>query len=90
MKNSAIIINAARGGIINEADLLDALKQGSIAGAGIDCLVQEPPAANDPMITTDLPNLIVTPHNAWGTSQARQRLVDGTARNIQQYLSNKE
>lgn len=88
MKNSALIINTARGGIIHEADLLQALEQGEIAGAGIDCLVQEPPAADNPMITADhLPQLIVTPHNAWGTAEARQRLVDGTAANIQGFQS---
>ena len=87
MKSSAIIINAARGGIINEVDLLEALQTGRIAGAGVDCLVQEPPAPDNPMMTTDLAQLIITPHNAWGTSQARQRLVDGTAANIHDYLN---
>ena len=86
MKSSAIIINTARGGIINEHDLLQALNSGEIAAAGIDCLSIEPPEADNPMITADLPQLIVTPHNAWGTLQARQRLVDGTADNIEQYL----
>ena len=73
MKPSAFLINTARGGIINEADLLQALKSGQIAGAGIDCLVTEPPEPSDPMITAQLHQLIVTPHNAWGTLQARQR-----------------
>ncbi len=88
MKPDSIIINAARGGIINESDLLDALHQGRIAGAGIDCLQTEPPRANDAMINAGLPNLIITPHNAWGAIEARQRLVDGTANNIQAYLNN--
>ena len=82
MKNDAIIINTARGGIINQADLLQALRSGQIGGAGIDCLAQEPPAADDPMVNAGLSNLIVTPHNAWGTVEARQRLVDGTTANI--------
>jgi glycerate dehydrogenase len=86
MKPEAILINTARGGIINEADLLQAIETGQIAGAGIDCLVNEPPQQSDPMINSSLAQLIITPHNAWGTLQARQRLVDGTARNIQQYL----
>ena len=86
MKPSAIIINTARGGIIHESDLLNALKTGEIAAAGIDCLATEPPAANDPMITANLPQLIITPHNAWGSVQARQRLVDGTAQNIDNFL----
>lgn len=87
MKSSAIIINAARGGIINEGDLIEALKTGQIAAAGIDCLEHEPPSDNDPLIKANLPQLLITPHNAWGTVQARQRLVDGTALNIQEYLN---
>ena len=86
MKNSACIINTARGGIIHEADLLQALKYGQIAGAGLDCLMQEPPAADDRLITANLPQLIITPHNAWGSLQARQKLVDGTAKNIENFL----
>ncbi len=89
MKGSAFIINTARGGIINEADLLKALKEGQIAGAGLDCLSQEPPAADDCLINANLAQLIITPHNAWGTHQARQKLVDGTAANIQNYISQK-
>jgi glycerate dehydrogenase len=85
MKRNAIIINTARGGIINEVDLLKALSEGLIAGAGIDCLVKEPPSDDDPMITSDLKNLIVTPHNAWGTLEARQRLLDGTVANIVEF-----
>jgi glycerate dehydrogenase len=86
MKPTSIIINAARGGIINERDLLEALHGGQIAGAGVDCLEHEPPASDDPMINAGLSQLIITPHNAWGTIQARQRLVDGTLENIQLYL----
>ena len=86
MKPTSIIINAARGGIINEQDLITALLKGQIAGAGIDCVAHEPPSRNDPIINADLPQLIITPHNAWGTVQARQRLVNGTAQNIQNYL----
>ncbi|MCK4708703.1 MAG: glycerate dehydrogenase, partial [Gammaproteobacteria bacterium] len=89
MKNSAYIINTARGGIINEADLLEALTSGKIAGAGLDCLAHEPPLEDDPLITADLPQLIITPHNAWGTHQARKKLVDKTAANIQHYINQK-
>ncbi len=89
MKPGAFIINTARGGIINEAALLQAIQQGEIAGAALDCIEQEPPAADNPIILANLPNLIITPHNAWGTRQARQKLVDGTARNIQQYIEQK-
>lgn len=87
MKNSACIINTARGGIIHEADLLSALSTGQIGGAGLDCLEQEPPAATNPLLTIDMPQLIITPHNAWGAHQARQKLVDGTAMNIKNYLA---
>ncbi len=87
MKSSALIINAARGGIVNEADLLDALHDGQIAGAGIDCLEHEPPLPDDPLMAAALPQLIITPHNAWGTLQARQRLVDGVAGNIRHFLA---
>jgi len=86
MKPSSILINTARGGIVNEADLLEALRQGQIAGAGVDCLAEEPPADDNPMIKAKLPQLIITPHNAWGAIQARQRLVDGTCENIRQFL----
>lgn len=89
MKQEAIIINTARGGIINEADLLQALRSGQIAGAGIDCLSTEPPSPSDPMINANLAQLIITPHNAWGTLQARQRLVDGTTQNIHDYLQSR-
>lgn len=89
MKPTAFLINTARGGIINEADLLNALQSKRIAGAGIDCLVSEPPDPSDPMITQQLDELIVTPHNAWGTLQARQRLLDGTVQNIRDYLQGK-
>jgi len=87
MKSTAFIINAARGGIINEADLLEALQTDQIAGAGLDCLVQEPPSADDPLLNADLTQLVITPHNAWGTHLARQKLVDGTTTNIQNYIS---
>ncbi|MBT6455104.1 MAG: D-2-hydroxyacid dehydrogenase [Gammaproteobacteria bacterium] len=89
MKKSAYIINTARGGIINEVDLLKALKAGLIAGAGLDCLSQEPPLPDDLLITAGLAQLIITPHNAWGTHQARQKLVDGTTENIINYISGK-
>jgi len=87
MKSSAYIINTARGGIINETDLLVALKTGQISGAGLDCLAQEPPPADDPLINANLAQLIITPHNAWGTHFARQKLVDETATNIKQYIT---
>ena len=90
MKNTAFIINSARGAIINEAELLAALKSGEIAGAALDSIEHEPPAADDPIICAQLPNLIITPHNAWATRQARQQLVDSTAQNIRHFLHNRD
>ncbi len=75
MKADAILINTARGAIVNSGALVDALRCGQIGGAGIDVLDQEPPASNHPLLQGDIPNLIVTPHNAWGTFESRQRLV---------------
>ncbi len=86
MKDSAILINTARGGIVNEIDLIDALKNGQIAGAAMDSIEQEPPSPANPIIQAQLPNLIITPHNAWGAVEARQRLVDGTFANMRAYL----
>ena len=83
MKRSAFIINTARGGIINEQDLADALRAGEIAGAGIDVLSEEPPRHGNPLLAGDIPNLVVTPHTAWGSQPARQRIVDQTVENIQ-------
>lgn len=75
MKPSAILINAARGGLVNEAALATALRQGWIAGAGIDVLEVEPPDGSSPLLA-DVPNLILTPHIAWASRAARQRLLD--------------
>lgn len=87
MKNHALLINTARGGIVDEAALFAALKNGVIAGAGIDVLTQEPPRANHVLLQESLPNLIVTPHIAWASREARQRLVNDIALNVQAFLS---
>ncbi len=76
MKSSAILINTARGGLVDEVALLAALKSGAIAGAGIDVVMQEPPRAGNILCEADLPNLIVTPHVAWASKQAMQALAD--------------
>ena len=87
MKSDAILINTARGGIINENDLAAALRQGEIGGAGIDVLTEEPPDASHPLLAPDIPNLLVSPHNAWGSIQSRQRLANEIADLIQSYRS---
>lgn len=76
MKPNALIINTARGGIVNEADLAQALNEGRLGGAGIDVLSEEPPRRGNPLLDCRHPNLIITPHNAWGSREARQALID--------------
>ncbi len=75
MKPGAYLINAARGGIVNEGDLADALRSGHLAGAATDVLTEEPPVHGNPLLADDIPNLIITPHCAWGSVQARQKIV---------------
>jgi len=84
MKPTAILINAARGGLVDEAALATALSQGWIAGAGIDVLEQEPPNGTSPLLN-DLPNLILTPHIAWASRTARQRLLNQLVDIIRDY-----
>lgn len=85
MKSSALLINTARGGIVNEQALADALRDNYIGGAGIDVLSEEPPQTN-PLLEKGIPNLIITPHIAWASRNARQRLLDEINLNIQAYL----
>ena len=75
MKPSAFLINCARGGIVNEHDLATALRTGKIAGAATDVLSVEPPKEGNVLLANDIPNLIITPHSAWGSVDARQRIV---------------
>ncbi|MDM3871486.1 2-hydroxyacid dehydrogenase [Porticoccus sp. W117] len=86
MKSSALLLNVARGGIVHEQALVDALRNGDIAGAGVDVLTQEPPVDGNPLLAGDIPNLIVTPHSAWISRRARQTLLDQVAENIQSFL----
>ena len=87
MKKSAMIINTARGGLIDESALLSALENNEIAGAGLDVLEQEPPAKDSALIdyAQNVENIIITPHIAWASQQARQNLVDQVAENIRAY-----
>ncbi len=84
-KHDALLINAARGGVVDEVALRDALNQGRIAGAGVDVLTNEPPTEGNPLLDPSIPSLIVTPHIAWASREARQRLVDQIAENIQAF-----
>ena len=84
MKNTAVIINTARGGIVNEEQLLTALSQQEIAGAATDVLTQEPPHPDHIMLAAKANNLIITPHIAWATKEARQRLLNKVLVNVQQ------
>ena len=86
MKATALLVNTARGGIVDEAALAEALRAGRIAGAGVDVLTGEPPTAGNPLLADDIPNLIVTPHSAWGTHAARQRLVEQVGGHIAAFL----
>ena len=80
MKKSAYLINTARGPLIHEQDLADALNTDQIAGAALDVLSTEPPQANNPLLTAK--NCIITPHNAWMSKEARKRIIDITGKNI--------
>lgn len=82
MREDAILVNAARGGIVDEAALLHAVQTGQIAGAVVDVLTSEPPRHGNPLLDTTLPNLIVTPHIAWASTASRQQLVNELAGNI--------
>ena len=89
MKPTSFLINCARGGIVNEAALLDALHKEKIAGAAIDVLSVEPPRDTSPLLEAKIPNLIITPHIAWASKEARQRIIDQTVENIRAFKSGK-
>jgi glycerate dehydrogenase len=86
MKPDALLINAARGALVDGSALAAALKAGRLGGAGIDVLPQEPPRDTEPLLDPDIPNLILTPHVAWAAQQARQRCLDEMAANIKDFL----
>jgi glycerate dehydrogenase len=86
MKPDALLINTARGALIDAAALADALKSGRLGGAGIDVLAEEPPIHGDPLLGPAIPRLIVTPHVAWAAREARQRSLDEMAANIRDFL----
>lgn len=86
MKPDAVLINTARGGLVDAAALAGALRAHRLGGAAIDVLVQEPPVDGSPLLAPDIPNLIVTPHIAWAAREARQRCLDEMAANVEDFL----
>lgn len=83
MKPDALLMNTARGGIVDEPALADALRAGWIGAAALDVLSVEPPPPGHPLLAPDIPNLSLTPHVAWASRGARQRLLEGVAANIE-------
>jgi glycerate dehydrogenase len=90
MKRDAVLINTARGGLVDETALLVALKEGWIAGAGFDVLSKEPPKEGNPLLDVQLPNLIVTPHVAWSSDRAMQALADQLIDNMEAFVRGEE
>jgi glycerate dehydrogenase len=86
MKPEAILVNTARGALVDLEALVGALKGGDLGGAAIDVLPQEPPLDGSPLFEPGIPNLIVTPHIAWAAFEARQRAVDELALNVEDFL----
>ncbi|AFU98624.1 2-hydroxyacid dehydrogenase [Simiduia agarivorans] len=82
MKPGALLINCARGPLLDETAVADALRSGQLGGAGLDVLSQEPPSPDHPLLQPGIPNLIVTPHTAWASREARQNLVNILTGNI--------
>lgn len=88
MKKNAVIINTARGGVINEQDLARALRSGDLAGAAIDIVEHEPLRPDEPLLELmDLPNFIMTPHVGWSSRQSMQGLMDRAIQNINQFIN---
>ncbi|MCL4792568.1 MAG: D-2-hydroxyacid dehydrogenase [Gammaproteobacteria bacterium] len=87
MRADAVLINTARGALVDESALLEALRAGRLGGAGIDVLAEEPPASGNPLLEVRLPNLLVTPHIAWAAREARQRALDQVVANVRAFLN---
>lgn len=90
MKSSAILINTARGGLVDSQALADALTNGDIAAAAVDVLPVEPPVDGNPLLDYEGANLIVTPHTAWATNEARQNAIDELAKNAAAFIAGEE
>jgi len=87
MKPNALLINTARGALIQESALVDAVQTHRIAGAAVDCLREEPPRDGSPLLDLHLPNFIVTPHVAWASDEAVQALADQVIDNIEAFVA---
>jgi glycerate dehydrogenase len=87
MKPDAVLINTARGALVDARALADALRAGRFGGAGIDVLEREPPPPGHPLLDPAVPNLILTPHVAWAAREARQRCLDELALNVESFLA---
>ena len=87
MKPDALLINTARGGLVDEAALAAALSAGAIGGAGFDVLAQEPPAPDNPLLQLRLPNFILTPHTTWASGQAMQALAGQLIDNVEAFVA---
>ena len=87
MKNNSLLINTARGGLVDDSALIEALREGRIAGAGFDALREEPPRQGSPLLDLDLPNFIVTPHVAWASNEAVQALADQVIENVEAFIA---
>ncbi len=90
MKSTAFLINTSRGGLIDSAALAAALEDGQIAGAAIDVLAEEPPVNGDPLLDYRGDNLLITPHIAWASDEARQNAIDEVAGNVAAFLNGQE
>ena len=86
MRPSCLLINTARGGLVDEEALLIALNNNQIGGAGLDVLGKEPPPEDHPLLNANHPNLLITPHNAWIATASRQRLLDLTVNHLSHFL----
>ena len=86
MKPGSFLINTARGGLIDEDALCDALESGHLAGAGLDVVTTEPPAKNSRLLNFQHPNLVITPHSAWASRESRQRIVDIMQANLESFI----
>ena len=87
MKDGAILLNTARGPLLNEQDVADALQNGKLRGVAVDVVSREPMISDNPLLTA--PNCIITPHMAWTPVESRQRIIDSTLESIRGYLSGK-